>query len=265
VFRLILTGRWLGYLVLTIVFSVVASMFGVWQWDRREQAVSAIEKLDRNYDRAPEPLENFTALPGTFSRDDEWVPVTATGVYAPDEQVLIRTRPRGGQVGFDVMVPFRTDQGAIVMVNRGWVPTGAASDFPDVVPLAPTGTVTLVGRLKPGEPTLVGRGAPEGQLPSIDLRALQALTPYAIVEGFYVSLQSESPRPASAPLVALRPVLGEGPHLSYTLQWFVFALMAFLAFFWLLRQEYRVSQGYVPTLGKTKSDSDEEDALLDQS
>ncbi len=44
--RLLLTRRWLGYLALTVAFAVVASLFGMWQWDRRGQAVAAIEKVD---------------------------------------------------------------------------------------------------------------------------------------------------------------------------------------------------------------------------
>ena len=54
--RLLLTRRWLGYFALTVVFAVVASMFGLWQWDRRGQAVAAIEKVDANYDREPVEL-----------------------------------------------------------------------------------------------------------------------------------------------------------------------------------------------------------------
>ena len=35
--------------------------------------------------------------------------------------------------------------------------------------------------------------------------------------------------------VAVRPVLDEGPHLSYSLQWYVFALGGFAALAWALR------------------------------
>ena len=66
--RLLLTRRWLGYFALTVVFAVVASMFGLWQWDRRGQAVAAIEKVDANYDR--EPVE-LASLLGTGPRDAE--------------------------------------------------------------------------------------------------------------------------------------------------------------------------------------------------
>lgn len=249
---------------LTVVFAVVSSFFGLWQWDRREQAVAAITKLETNWDQTPVPMASL-GNQQDFSADlAQWTPVVVSGVYAVEDQLLVRTRPRGGQVGFEVVVPFRTGEGTVVMVNRGWVPTGEATDFPDVLPLAPRGEISVFGRIKPGEPTLVGRGAPEGQIPSIDLPTIERLLGYEIEQKFYVLLASESPAPSTAPLPGLRPVLDEGPHLSYTLQWFVFALLAFIAFFSLLRQEAQREAGVVPAAPRKRSDADEEDALLDE-
>ena len=42
---------------------------------------------------------------------------------------------------------------------------------------------------------------------------------------------------AEPPLAAARPVRDEGPHLSYALQWFVFALLAFIGLGWAANQE----------------------------
>jgi len=51
--------------------------------------------------------------------------------------------------------------------------------------------------------------------------------------------------------------------LSYTLQWFVFAGLAFIGFFWLLRQEYRASRGIDTRDRPGSSDNEEEDSLLE--
>jgi cytochrome oxidase assembly protein ShyY1 len=87
---------------------------------------------------------------------------------------------------------------------------------------------------------------------------------YDIQTEFFLLLDSESPQSSVAPLPGLRPVLDEGPHLSYTLQWFVFALLALIAFVALLRQEARQEAGIVPKEKRKKTDADEEDALLDR-
>ncbi len=258
--RLLLTKRWLGYLALTVVFAIVSSFFGLWQWDRRGQAVAAITVLEANWDREPQELVSAEAV---SPARDQWTPFVIRGEYLPEDQMLVRTRPRGGQVGFEVLVPFRTESGMTVVVNRGWIPTGESNDFPDLVPQAPSGEVTVVARIKPGEPTLRGRGAPEGQLPSIDLGAMHLAVGYELETRFFLLLDREAPETSVAPLTALRPVLDEGPHLSYTLQWFVFALLAMIAFVALLRQEARQEAGMSPKKKTKKSDADEEDALLD--
>jgi len=259
--RLLLTKRWMGYLAITVVFALVSSFFGLWQWDRRGQAVAAINVLEANWDREPEELVSAEGLSPTR---DQWAPVLVRGEYEPQDQILVRTRPRGGQVGFEVLVPLRSETGLTVVVNRGWIPTGESTDFPDLVPEAPAGEVSVVARIKPGEPTLGGRGAPEGQLPSIDLGAMEKALGYDLETEFFLLLDSETPQSAVAPLPGLRPVLDEGPHLSYTLQWFVFALLALIAFVALLRQEARQEAGIAPREKKKKTDADEEDALLDR-
>jgi cytochrome oxidase assembly protein ShyY1 len=260
---LALTPRWLGYLALTVVFSIVAGFFGAWQWDRREAAVSIIETVTANYDLPPTPVKGFLSNGGSYSADDEWKPVLVQGIYVPEDQVLVRTRPRSGQVGFEILLPIRTATGETIAINRGWVPTGETTDYPDSVPEPPTGTVSLTGRLKPAEPTLVGRGAPAGQLSSIDLVAYQSLLDYPIEPVFYLQLVDEDSPGARAGIPPIKPVPDEGPHLSYTLQWFVFAGMAFFAYFWLLRTEHRANLGILPTLPRKRSDADEEDALLE--
>lgn len=259
--RLLLTRRWLGYLALTVAFAVVASLFGMWQWDRRGQAVAAIEMVDSNYDRAPVPLTSVLGSESLNADTLEWIPVSLSGRYIPEEQVLVRTRPRSGSVGFEVLIPFVTEDFSVI-VNRGWVSTGESQDFPDEVPQAPAGVVELVARIKPTEPLLRGRGAPEGQIASIHLASLQEVTSVDIREDFFLTLGEENPQPARSPLPTVRPELDEGPHLSYTFQWYLFAVMAFGGLWYMLRQEARVHRGE-DVSRKSSRDDEEEDALLD--
>ena len=43
--RLFLTRRWLGYFAVAIVFALACSAFGIWQWNRRVEALAAIDRL----------------------------------------------------------------------------------------------------------------------------------------------------------------------------------------------------------------------------
>ena len=70
--RLLFTRRWLGYLALTVTFAVIASLFGMWQWDRRGQAVAAIEKVNANFDQAPVALSTELSRGSLDSDAREW-------------------------------------------------------------------------------------------------------------------------------------------------------------------------------------------------
>jgi cytochrome oxidase assembly protein ShyY1 len=254
--------RWGGYVALTIVFAIVCGLLSWWQWSRRVDAVREIAKIEANYDAAPVALDEL--LPELDSADDavEWRPVVVTGEYLVDEQLLVRNRPRNSLPGFEVLVPLRLSDGTVFVVDRGWVPGGSTPDAPEAVPPAPQGEVTVVVRLKPGEPEIPGRGAPEGQLATVRLPDVAALVDSPTYTGMYGLLVSEDPAPAESPLPAFRPVEDEGPHLSYALQWIVFGLMAFVGLIWAVRRERKIAAGNLPAARREK-DADVEDALLD--
>lgn len=258
------SSRWMGYFALTLVFALVATFFGLWQWDRRGQAVAAMELVENNWDAAPVMLAEFREQHSVATEAEQWTPISLGGRYLADEQLLVRTRPRAGVVGFEVLVPLETAS-ETVLISRGWVATGESSDFPDLIPAPPTGDVRVMGRVKMWEPALRGRGAPDGQVATINREDVQAQVSAELTADFFLVVDSETPRPAVTPLGAQRPVLDEGPHLSYTFQWFLFALMAFIGYGWLFRQEWRASKGLPARRERKASDAEEEDALLEHS
>ncbi len=98
--------------------------------------------------------------------------------------------------------------------------------------------MTVVARLKPAEPGLQ-RGAPDGQLASIDLPAYSAQLGYPLLTGAYGQLASETPSVADMPFPFPKPSTEEGTHLSYSLQWFAFGVLMFVGFGYAARQQAR--------------------------
>jgi cytochrome oxidase assembly protein ShyY1 len=249
--------------------------------DRRAETLAEINRVVTNYSAAPIP---FAKAKEQFSnRLDpamEWTQVELRGTYLAEGQRVVRNRPLNGQPGYEVVVPFRLDSGETVVVDRGWLPIGNKNPgAPDAVPEPPAGDVTAVVRLKHPEPELQ-RGAPEGQLASIDLAAYSAQLGYPLLTGAYGQLASETPPAAEMPFPFPKPSTEEGTHLSYSLQWFAFGVLMFVGFGYAARQQARNaaidaedddedSEGAArrrplpPRKRKKATAEEEEDALLD--
>jgi cytochrome oxidase assembly protein ShyY1 len=273
--RFALSRRWVGYLALAVAFAIACTFLSLWQLARREETRAEIERVDANWESAPRPVGDVLPSLESFDADDKWTPVELTGQYLADEQLLVRGRPFNGGAGFDVLVPFRLDDGTVFIVDRGWLPIGNEQEAPDAIPAPPSGQVTVVARLKAGEPTIAGRSAPEGQVATINLPTIAGIIDEPTYTGAYGLLASEDPAPATRPTATPRPEADEGPHLSYAFQWLVFAIMGFIGLAWAIRQEYRIRNADDPDEreraakrkrradAKPRSDAEIEDELLD--
>jgi len=260
--------RWLSWLLFACLFAAACAGLASWQFDRRDQAVSKIQRMVENYDKLAIPFGALSSLGLDDVTSFEWTPVDLTGQYLTDQELLVRNRPIAGQPGFIQLVPFQLASGEVVIIERGWIPANAE--------LAPASSMTpseepkaLVARIRLGELT-PNRNSPDGFATSIHLESLATTLGTALEQQFYLRLMSESPSEASSPQPLSKPILDEGNHLSYAVQWILFALMGFFALFWAIRQEqeYRRMEEdptYVPRSRRNRklTDGDIEDELLD--
>ena len=156
----------------------------------------------------------------------------------------MRNRPHGGTAAFEVLVPFRLDDGRVLLIDRGWVPPGEDQPLPDASPLPPRVRSTVVARLRPGEQLpSSGRSAPEGQVPSINPELVAATIDPGVGADLELSaygvMVSEDPAPATRPAAFAAPSEDPGPYLSYAIQWILFAIMGFVFIGYVIRTERR--------------------------
>ncbi len=287
-YRFLFSSKWLGYLLLAAIFAAACVGLGRWQMDRRAETLAEINRVVSNYTAEPVPFAELREQFVELDAEREWTPVELRGSYVVTDQRIVRNRPLNGQPGYEVVVPFRLESGETVVVNRGWLPIGNKTPGrPDAIPAPPQGTVTVVARLKPAEPQLQ-RGAPEGQLASIDLATYSAELGYPLLAGAYGQLASETPPVADMPFAFPKPSTAEGTHLSYSLQWFAFGILMFVGFGYAARQQARnaaidaedadlaaedgvvlhssgptVRRRTAPRKRRTATAEEEEDAILD--
>jgi len=230
--------RWAGYLALVVVFAVACCALGTWQLNRRAEALAEVARIDANYDAEAVPVADALADPAGFDVDQRWLVVALSGEYLGDEEVVVRNRPFGGSSGFEVITPFRLDDGTVFMVDRGWIAQGS-DGRPSDYTAPPSGHVQVEARLKAGEERIEGRTTTGIEFATIDLAELADRVGEPAYTGAYGVLVQSAADAAEPPLAAARPLRDEGPHLSYALQWFVFALLAFIGLGWAANQERR--------------------------
>lgn len=275
--------RWTAYVAVAIVFAIACAFLSNWQFSRNAERSEQLALVEANYDATPVPLAEVIAPGGAFDPADEWAPVVLEGSYLADEQLLVRNRAHGGTAAYEVLVPFRTVDGRVVIIDRGWVPPGEQQNLPDAVPAPPEGDVQVIARLRPGEPLPAsGRSAPEGQVPTINLPTVQAAVAPSVAAELeleaYGIMVSEDPAPATRPAALGSPSEDPGPHLSYAIQWILFALMGFVFIGYVIRTEraHRREEAEDaaarlagetprtrPAARRRDADADAEDALID--
>lgn len=271
---LLLTRRWIGYLALALVFAVACVSLGFWQFARLEESRTQIARIAANYDSTPVALESVLPTLDAFDLGDSWKQIYVSGQYLDDQQILVRSRPLNGDVGFEVLVPLLSGDGRIFIVDRGWIPSGNTTSIASRVPEPPQGDVLVIARLKPSEPALAGREAVDGTVPTIHLPMVRDLvseniTNANVIVGAYGLVVSESPAVTEMPTPAVKPELDEGPHLSYALQWMIFAVMGFVGLGLAVRNERRIAAGLKeadnrPVIARRRTDESDEDAILDR-
>lgn len=242
--RTLFTGRWLGYLALSLVFAVVAVLLGNWQFSRHEEKTAARDRVEAHVGADPVPLEEVLTDAAAMPLEDEWTRVRVSGEYAVDQELYVRNRPLEKTYGFEVVVPLDTAVGTLA-VDRGWVQNAENASVLPQVPPAPQGPVEVTGWLRPGERDL-GRDLPQGQLASIDLPRAAAQWERPVL-GAYLVLEEEqyADRPADqiarpTPLAAPRTDLGS--HFAYSLQWWLTSPVLLILVVVMARREWRESQ-----------------------
>ena len=220
-YRFLLSPKWLAFHLVVVLGIVTMVNLGLWQLRRLDERQARNAAVESRVDLPPEPLDDVL-VDGADQDSLEWRPVTASGTYLPDEQFVVVNRSQHGLAGEIVVTPLQLDDGRILLVSRGFVPLGQP------VAAAPTGEVDITGRLKPSQQRSTGglSDASAGDLTEaqrVDIDRLAPQMPGDVVPMYVELTASDPPEQPPYPEVLTLPELADGPHLSYAVQWFIFA------------------------------------------
>lgn len=127
--------------VFTVLMLPVVVSLGIWQLQRAALKHGYEERYFDRMAEAPRPMPRDLD-------DVEFLRVSLRGVYDPTRYFLVDNQIHQGRPGYWVVALFRTDDGRMWLVNRGWVPAPSLrEDLPTVtIPVEP---VRITGVLWP--------------------------------------------------------------------------------------------------------------------
>jgi len=198
--------------VVAILVATVCVLLGRWQLNRLAQRRARNSVLSARLSLPPLPVRRDVT--GDTARQRR---VVAQGVYDFSVERTWPGRSFQGTPGVALITPLRLADGSAVLVDRGWVPSPDAFHVDHALYREPdTATVTGIALIPPR-----GRGdvAVAGFLP------------------FVIQLETPEPPPdRGLPRRWPPPAFDDGPHLSYAIQLFSFALIALVGTAVLIRK-----------------------------
>jgi surfeit locus 1 family protein len=193
---------------------------GVWQLARLKEKRAFNAVLS---ERLASPAVEIAALPADTALG-HYRRASATGAMLYDREVVFAGRSHEGSPGVDLLTPMKiAGRDTVVMVNRGWAYSPDAASI-DAARWREGESASVSGFAE----TFVGtdRGSASRRVHALDRGAIQALVglpiaPYVLVQTSDTALHADS-----IPVRLKTPTLDEGPHQSYAVQWFSFAVVA---------------------------------------
>jgi surfeit locus 1 family protein len=194
---------------------------GLWQLDRLRERRAFNATIVQQQRGAPIPLVD---LPRDTARA-HYRAASVDGAYDYDHELVYSNRTRRGSPGIDILTPVRVSgRDTAVLVNRGWVysPDGASVDLAKWHE-GPAARLKGYVELVTGDTALAVSIHPR-VIRHVSRAELAAKIPYPVAPYYLVAFgdTTDMSHPARRDL----PVLDDGPHRGYAMQWFSFALIA---------------------------------------
>lgn len=220
-----------------LLVAAVCVRLGFWQLSRLEERrvqnseiagalASPIRTLDAN------GLQDLLSDPSALLNRR----VTISGTFISDAAVILRGRAREGRPGVHLITPLQIEgTDAAILVNRGWLPSPDAASV-DPRPHAISGQTQVTGIILPIEAededpmpaVLEVDGQSVSTYQRIDLALLEERAGEPLLPAVLQQLNDD--RPSEPPHPVALPSLDEGPHFSYAIQWFSFAVIALVGY-----------------------------------
>lgn len=218
--------KWLDIVLLLIIALTVFTLaqLGNWQLRRLEWKTALIAAVEARAFAPPVDAPRAGQWPGVAADSHAYMRVQADGILLHDHELLVKALTDLG-AGFWVMTPLKRENGEIIWVNRGFVPSGKRERTSRTE--NKQGLVRITGLLRVTEPggTLLQDNDPaNGRWYSRDLRAFSANQKLPEPAPYFIDAERSGPAGAW-PRGGLTKLTFRNNHLQYALTWYAMAML----------------------------------------
>jgi surfeit locus 1 family protein len=243
--KLLFTGRRLWLTLLVLAGALICCRLGIWQLDRLAQRRAQNTLINERLARPIVALDGAPIDPVAL----DYQRVEARGVYDPTQEIVLRNRALNGSPGVRVLTPLRLDgTDTAVLVDRGWLPLELAAPATRQTYAALPGLVVVQGVARrsqsnaggPQDPPLPAGESRRDAWFRVDIAEIERQVGYRLLPVFIE--QQPAPGDPELPRRVATSDLGEGSHMSYTVQWFSFAIILVIGYLaWTYQQQKRTA------------------------
>jgi surfeit locus 1 family protein len=221
---------------------------GVWQMERRAWKRDILDRIATNQAAAPLTLDEL--LKGDPLRF-EYGRVRVSGSFLHDKEFYLAARSLKDKVGMQVVTPLRTDDGPIVLFDRGWIPSERKEPAKRAEGQL-AGKVDLVGIVRRSQ--IKRQFAPDNDPARnfwfhVDVPVMRQMAGGAadpVLDSFFLEADATA-NPGGIPVGGQTRLDIPNDHLQYAITWFLIALAGagvYLAYHW--------ENGRLTVAGRTK-------------
>lgn len=221
--------RFTLFFLVGLVFLVLLGL-GTWQVFRLQWKEDLIARVDARVHAEP------IAAPDNWSQitreNSEYLHVDIDGKYLYKAQSFSYALTGLGD-GYWVMTPMQLDNGKIIYVNRGFIPTSSRAAFESATPNNDTVNQHVSGLLRISEPkgAFLRNNIPDqNKWYSRDVAAMAAHAGLHQVAPYFIDADKNQQKNA-LPIGGLTQIKFPNSHLQYAITWYVMAILLLVALY----------------------------------
>lgn len=234
--------------IMMLPIFLFALFLGAWQMERRAWKIDILDRIATNQAAAPITLDEL--LKGDPLRR-EYGRVRVSGTFLHDKEFFLAARSLKSKVGMQVVTPLRTDDGIVVLFDRGWIPSDKREPDKRAEGQRP-GKVELTGIVRRSQ--IARQFAPDNDPAKnfwfhVDVPVMRKMAggkPDPVLDSFFLDADA-TPNPGGIPVGGQTRLDIPNDHLQYAITWLLIALSAagvYLAYHW--------ENGRLTVAGRTK-------------